>query len=202
MIKSKRGDSNILIILVTMMVVALMIVMGIVFAFVYYVGGHDFAVLPLYTAAVGFNASPEIQAGFENTVESYEAIDVSGVADNIFFFAWFFASAIGYGVAYRSRGTGNFSFLSMLTFGLMFILYIFSFFLVIMQWLYFDILLNLFINLIPNLPKLEWFLTFGGIVFLLQASTMLLLKVVDLDFRSFFGRRKAEENYDNDDLTT
>lgn len=201
MFNNKRADTNILLILFTMMVVALMIVLGVVFSFVLYVGGHDFAVLKMYDAAVLFNASPEIQAGFESTVESYEAVDVSSIADNIFLFGYFFASMIAYAIAYKSRGMGNFSFLSMLTFGLALVLFIFSFFLVIMNFLYFQILLGLFINLIPNLPFMEWWITNGGIVFLVQASTLLLVKVVDLDFRSFGARKKAEATYD-DDLTT
>lgn len=199
MFDSKKAEMNILFILLIMMVFSVILILGIIFAQIFYVAGHDFAVLNLYQAGVTFNGSQQIQDGFENTVTSYQSIEISKVSDNIWFFSYFTMSLIGYMTAYRSRSTGIFSFLSILTFGILFILYIFSFFLIIMNWLYFDILTNLFVNVVPNLPKLEWWINNGGIIFLLQASTMLLVKVIDFDFSSWNARRKKEsDTFDNE----
>ena len=62
------------------------------------------------------------------------------------------------------------------------------------QYSDFEILINLFINFTPSLPKLQWFVENGGIVMLVQATTMLLVKVIDLDLRSWGARKKAEKS--------
>ncbi len=192
MFKTKKGEMNILLILFVMMVFSVILIIGIIFAYILFAAGHDYAILTLYDAGVESNQSAEIQAGFENTVESYRSIDISSVSDNIWLFSYLSMSIIGFVAAYRSRRTGIFSFLSILTYGILFMLYLFSFFLVIMQWLYFDILLNLFTNLVPNLPMLEFWVTNGGIMFLIQASLLLLVKVIDLDLSSWKAREKKE----------
>lgn len=201
MFKSKKGDVNILLILFIIMIFSVVLLLGIIFAYILFVAGHDYAVLPLYNAGVLSNQSPEIQTGFENTVESYEGFDINTISDNLWFFSYIFMSIIAYVFAYKSRNTNFFSFLSMLTYGIMLILYIFSFFLIIINWLYSDVLLNLFINFIPNLPKLDWWVSNAGIVILIQATTLLLIKTIDFDFTSWKNRRKADGgDFDNEIL--
>lgn len=174
------------------MIFFLISIVGIAGTYFYFAVGNDYLILNLYNASTTANNSALIDAGFEEVVTNYQNTSL-GFIDNVWLFSYMFISIIGFSGAYFSRSMNYYSWLSMLTYGLMFFLFILGLFLIIINWLYRDILLNLFDNLAVNLPKFAFVLDNLGLIFLLQASIMLLLNVVDFDFAFIMGRKSKEQ---------
>ena len=79
----------------------------------------------------------------------------------------------------------------MLTYGLMFILFLLGMIEEYTSWFY-DMLINLFPTMVIDLPVFNWFLSNIGIYVLVLTSIMLLINQLDFDF-AVINRRKEKE---------
>lgn len=195
-INNKKG--NVPEIMITLMVIGLLSIIFIIIGLLVYVIGNDYVMIPLLNASQTFNASEGITTGFNTVANNYHNMELSFM-DDVWLFVYILVSIAGFVMSYKSKGDSPFTFLSMLTYGLMLILFIGGFFATIMSWLYYELLMNLFINYTPNLPKLAYYISNYGVILLLQSGLMLLLRTIDFDFRSLNNRRKNEIQSLNDD---
>lgn len=158
-------------------------------AYFYFAMGNDYLVLPFYNATESVNFSTTISDAMGTTVENYQNTNLS-IIDNVWFIAYLIISMMGYRAAYISRGLNYFSWVNMLMYGVMVLLFVASLFYVVINWWYTDILLNLFTNLAVNVPKFAFYVENYGFIFFLQAVSMLLINVVDFDI----ARNKQRKN--------
>jgi len=197
-LKKKKGQSDILMILFISLLFTIIMIIGIIMTYFNFAIGNDYVMLPLYNVSQSFNSSAQINAGYDTIVQNYQDTDLSFI-DNGWFFGYMALVMVSLMIAYSSKSMNYFAFLSWLTYGLMFFLYVVGIFSVLANFLYSDILLNLFLNLAIVTPKLGWFIANYGWVFLLHATALLLIKVLDFDFATMKQRKKREIESINDD---
>lgn len=190
---NKRGQvfGNILMIMFMIMMFGVFSVIMITGGYMSYAVGNDYIVLPLYNASTTFDTSAEITEGFENTVIYYQGIDL-GFMDNLWLFAYSTLVVMSFGAAYMVRSTNYFSFFSILTYGLMVILFVAGLFGTLIQFLYNDILLKLFINIAIDTPFLAYYVLNYGFIFLIHSVLLLLVTNLDMGFAGLQGRKNKE----------
>lgn len=192
----KKGSINVLFLMFILMIFSVIMISGLIVGYFIFAVGHDYAILPTYDAGITmteeFNSSEQLVTGFENTVESYRNIDINTASDNVFIFAYVTFTITAFMVSYYSRGSGTFAFLSLITYGVILVLYVFGLFMILLNTLYYDVLQRLFTNLVVSLPVFEWWLENSGVIMLVQASILLIVRELDFDFRSFKLRKKSE----------
>lgn len=191
--------SNVIVYMITLLVFGLIALMYITFAYFSFAVGNDFIIIPLYNATSTTNYGDNIETAFATTVEDYQGTNLDFI-DDFWFFSYCLVSVLGFYGAYSSRTTNYWSWLSMLTYGLMLMLFIAGLFYVVINWWYNDILLKLFDNLAINLPKFAWYIRNYGFLFLLQSAAMLLINIVDLDISYIRNRKKKEQASLDDEI--
>lgn len=113
--------------------------------------------------------------------------------DDFWLFAYVVFLISSFIVAYRTRRQNYFSFLGYLFYGIMFILYILTFFSIITNWFNENILMNVIPSAIILLPKFYYYLNHIGIFSAIQLGICLLLNQVDLNFAKIIQSKKKEE---------
>lgn len=191
--KNKKGEqsvSSILMLLFQIMMFGVISVIMVTGAYFFFAVGNDYVVLNLYNASTTFNTTAEIHTAFEDTVSYYQGIDL-GFIDNMWFYAYLILVIVSFGAAYRVK-TNYFTFFSLITYGLMLLLFVAGLFGTIMQFLYNDILQRLFLNLAISTPLLAYYVANYGIIFLVHAGLLFLTTMIDFDFAALRGRKKKE----------
>lgn len=186
----KKG--NLLPLYFAIMIFGIISVLVITLGYFYFAVGNDYLVLPLYNGSQTTNYSDTINQGFENTIGNYQGTNLSFI-DNFWFLAYLMISIAGLVAAYTSRNTHYFSWSNMLFSGTMIILFIVGLFSTLINWFYFDILLNLFNNMAVNVPKFAFYVENYGFIFFLQMMAMLLINVIDFDYAKLLQRKKKEK---------
>jgi len=189
--KAQQSSFSILLVLLIIMIFGLISVISVIVTYTTYTVGNDYVVLNLYNASQTFNSTAEINAGFADVTRNYQDIDLSFI-DRMWAFAYFVLVVISFRIAYMAKSTNYFSFISMLIYGMMFILFVAGLFGTLTEYLYSDILLKMFINLAVNTPLLGYYVLNYGWVFLLHGVGLLLTTVLDFDF-AFRKNRKQKE---------
>ena len=174
-----------------LMIFGIIAVSYVIITYTSYVVGNDYIVLNLYNASQELNSSAQFQAAYDQVATNYQSIDLSFI-DRMFGFGYLVLVIASFTMAYQARGTNYFGFLSMLTYGLMFVLFVAGLFGTFIEYLYNDILLQMFINMAVNTPLLGYYVTNYGWIFLLHSAALLLVTVIDLDF-AFRKNRKEKE---------
>lgn len=200
--KSKKGSIiDLLAVFMGIAIFGLISVILITMAYLLFAIGHDYVVLPMYNISQqpGFSNTSQFQAAYEFQVTSYQGMDINGLVDDTWLFGYFIVIVSSFYLAYKSRSTNYFSWLSMLTYGLMLLLFIVGLVGVVISWWYNEILLKLFINLAVNPVLFGYYIRNFSMLFLLQAAGMLLINIIDLDLASILQRKKKEDQALDDD---
>lgn len=95
-------------------------------------------------------------------------------------------------VAYRVKKQNYFSFLGMLFYGVMAILFVLTIFSTLTNWFKDNILINILPSISILLPKFYYYLDNIGIFSALQIGFCLLINMVDFDFAKIFQRKQKE----------
>lgn len=113
--------------------------------------------------------------------------------DNIWFFAYlsFFISSII--VAYKSEKNNYFSFLGLLFYGTMFILFILTIFATLTEWFKTEVLLAILPTTILIMPKFYYYIDNIGVFSLVQLVICIVINMFDFDFSKIIGRKKQED---------
>lgn len=191
MINNKKSQSgSILIVMVVILVFSVISIIGVTMGYFFFAVGNDYITLPMYNISITMNHTSQFNTAYEDVTTNYQNLDLSFI-DDMWAFGYLTMVIISFMIAYKSR-TNYFSWLAMLTYGLMFILFIAGIFSILINILYNDILLKLFINLAVNTPKLAYFVSNFGFIFLIHSAALLLTMVLDFDIE-FLRNRKNKE---------
>lgn len=188
--KSKRGN-----VVLGMFILSSFIISIVIFSllsYLLYVAGHDYIVIPTYNISLSLNESANIEAGFDSVMTNYQDIDLS-IIDDMAFVSWIIVTSVFFYLCYIGRETGVLSMMGIITYGSMFFLFVAGLFLVVTRWLYYDVLMNLFQNLIISTPKLEWLIDNFPIILLITLVIGVVINNVDLDISTMRQRKKKEQ---------
>lgn len=187
--KNKKGQiSNIIGYILLFSLIAVLYVFSSYFIFSM---GNDYIVYNLVDIGQNVNFSEKINTGFQTLGVNYQDTNLD-IIDNGFLLSYLILIISSLIVAYRSRGLNYFGFLNIMTYGLMFLLFLLGIIGVIVKWIYTDWLLALFTNLSINLPLFAFYINNLYIISLLHLVVLFLIMVIDLDFTSINTRKKNE----------
>lgn len=189
--KSQQSSANILLIFFIIMIFGVISVIYVIVGYTTYVVGNDYIVLNLYNASQSLDNTPQFQTAYETIVTNYQELDLSFI-DRLWAFSYLVLVIISFGMAYSARSTNYFSFISMLVYGMMFVLFVAGLFSTLINFLYNDILQQMFINLAVSTPLLGYYVLNYGWIFLLHGCGLLLMTVLDFDL-AFRKNRKQKE---------
>lgn len=200
--QKKGGIGDLLATFMGIAIFGLISVVLITVVYLWYAVGHDYIVLPMYDVSQqgGFVNDTQFQTAYETTVTNYQDIDINNLVDDTWLFGYFIVIILSMYLAYRSKTTNIFSWVSMLTYGLMIVLFVVGLFGVIISWWYDQLLLNLFDNLAVNPIAFAYYVRNFSQLFLFQAAAMLLVNIVDFDFSTIFNRKKKEAQALDDEI--
>lgn len=193
MVKDKKGEM-----MQAVGVILFFSIMAVISALVGYfifVTGNNYVVVPLTNTTNHTNFDPMINTGIQHAAEEYQNTNLS-IIDYGILFAMVIMTGSGLMISYHSRQLDYFSFLSLLTYGLMVLLFILSLIEIVTDWFY-SLVINLFPSIVIDLPILNWFLANIGVYFLLLVGAMLLLNQLDFDL-AVINRRKNKEFEDDE----
>ena len=188
MIKNKKGD--LMQIFFYILIFGFIVSIGLLGSYVYIASLNDYALVPIQDAGINTFDNAEIDNAFINAGNSYEAIGwgyidwLLGLVILIFIF-------VSLAISYKSKEVNYFSWLSILFYGLMFMLFLLS-----LIGLWTDYFIRLTNNLLPNfninLPIFGFYMSKIGVISLLQMAGCLLVNLIDFDFSSIWNRKKKE----------
>lgn len=200
-ISTKKGNIFINMSL-SFMVFFVIVTLLIGFVYLLYVVGNDYVVVTLWestnTSQETLNFTSNITTGFNNQVTWYQNISLS-IIDNMVFVSYilFFVGSLI--VAYFTREIDNFSWLLNLFYGVMLLLFVLGLFIITIEWLYDDIILNLFDIPLINTPYYSWLKENLGLVFIVQSVLFLLVNKLDFD-NALSNQRKKKESEAFDEI--
>lgn len=119
--------------------------------------------------------------------------------DDIWFLSYiaFFMSSLI--VSYRVRKQNYFTFLGMLFYGVMVILFAITIFTTLTNWFKDNIMIAVLPSVSILLPKFYYYLDHIGIFSSIQIGLCLLINIVDFDFAKIFQKKKQEQQALEDD---
>jgi hypothetical protein len=188
MINNKKGEMTQAIGVILMF--SLFVIIFSLVAYFIFVAGNNYIAVPLTNITNVTNFDAMINTGIQAAGEEYQATNLD-IIDYGIFAALVIMTCSGLMIAYYSRQLDYFSFLSMLTYGLMVLLFILGLIEIITDWFY-DLIINLFPSLVIDLPILSWFLDNLGLYFLILVGTMFLINQIDFDL-AVINKRKNKE---------
>ena len=176
-------------------VFAIMVVIAALLSYGIYVVGNNYVGVPLTNITNYTNFDPLINQGIEDAGTSYsntnlDIIDYGSLGGIIIL------TLSGLMVAYKSRQLDYYSFLGVMTYGMMGILFILSLVEIVTDF-FFNLIINLFPTLVIDLPITSWFLDNLGFYVLILVSFMILINQLDFDLAVITRRKDKEfEDYD------
>lgn len=197
--KKSQAVSSLLMIYFAMFIFSVISIIAVIMTYTEYAIGNDYVLIPMYNISEQLNNSARIENASAQIVTNYQGMDLDFI-DNMWFFSYFILLISSFGIAYKTKSVNYFSFLSMLTYGLMIVLFIASLFSAVLNILYYDILQNLFINMAVSVPKLAYFVRNFGYITLLHSASLLLIMMLDFDFAFIRNRQKKEEQAFDDEI--
>lgn len=182
-------------VVITFSLVSIIMIFMLYFIFIL---GNNYIAVPLTNITNVTNFDPMINTGIENAGLSYQSTNLQMI-DWGFLFGLVVLTSTSLSLSYYSRNINYFSFLSILTYGLMFLMFIVSMIEITTDWFY-SMLINLFPSMVVNLPIFSWFLSNMGIYLLSLMSIMLLLNQVDFDLAVIYRRKDKENDVFDDEV--
>lgn len=148
-----------------------------------------------------YNASSQIKDSGLITEEVFESIEESAnqYSQLIDYFDWywllFYVLFVGGSItaSYYSKQEDEFSFLTMLFYGTMLFLFLFSIFTVLTDWFSTEVLYNLLPNLQGAFPMFDTWLNSAGIITLIHLLFCMVASKIDLKLSA--GRTKKGEQF-------
>jgi hypothetical protein len=170
--------------------VSIVIVSAVFVLYFLFVSANNYITIPLTDAGLNSSFDPMVTDAMVVAGETYKNTNLMFIDYGILM-SLTLMTMIGLSIAYFSRTLNYFSFLGMLTYGLMFVLFIVGVVEQYTGWIY-DILINLFPTLVIDLPIFDYFLANSGMFTLLLCGLMLLINQLDFDL-SVITKRKDKE---------
>ena len=146
-IKNSKGMLKAFGVVVTFSLVSVMMIFILYLIFTL---GNNYIAVPLINVTNVTNFDPMINAGIEQAGLSYQNTNLQMI-DWGFFFGLVVLTSTSLSLSYYSRCMNYFSFLSILTYGLMFLMFIVSMIEITTDWIY-TMLVNLLPSIVINLP--------------------------------------------------
>lgn len=113
--------------------------------------------------------------------------------DDIWFLVYALFIASSFVIAYRAKPQNYFGFLSVLFYGIMFLLFLLTIFVTLTNWWKDNILTRLLPEAIIHLPKFYYYLDHVGIFTAVQLVICLVINLVDFDFTKINQRKEQEK---------
>lgn len=119
--------------------------------------------------------------------------------DDLWFIAYLVFIISSLIVSYKAERQNYFSFLGILFYGLMFVLFLLTLFSTITNWFKDEILLSIVPTAYIVVPKFYYYLDHIGIFSAIHLVVCLLVNMIDLDLAKIFQKKKEEEAVMNDE---
>jgi len=153
--------------------------------------------VPLTNAGLNSGFDPLVTDAIVEVGENYQDTNLRFIDYGILL-SLVLMCATGLAIAYFSRSLNYFSFLGMLTYGLMFLLFVVGMVETYTSWIY-DIIINLFPTMVIDLPIFDYWLSNVGIIVLVLCGFMLLINQIDFDLAVITRRKDKERDMLNQD---
>ena len=114
--------------------------------------------------------------------------------DDVWFLVYVMFIITSFITAYQARGNNYFTFLGMLFYGTMFLMFILTIFTTLTEWFRDEVLLALLPTVSLVIPKFYFYLDNIGIISLIHIVACLIINMVDFDFAKIFAKKKQEQN--------
>jgi hypothetical protein len=190
MINNKKGEM-----LKSFGIIATMslVIISAVFVFYFfYISGNNFISVPLTDAGLASGFDPLVTDAMVDAGETYQNTNLKFIDYGILL-SLTLVVVVGLAISYFSRSLNYFSFLGMLTYGLMFLLFIVGVVEQYTGWIY-DMMINLFPTMVIDLPVFDYFLSNMGIFILILTGFMLLINQIDFDLAVITKRKDKERD--------
>lgn len=169
---------------------AIMVVIAALLSYGIYVVGNNYVGVPLTNITNYTNFDPMINQGIEDAGTSYQNTNLD-IIDYGSLGSIIILTLSGLMVAYKSRQLDYYSFLGVMTYGMMGILFILSLVEIVTDF-FFNLIINLFPTLVIDLPITSLLLDNLGVYVLVLVSFMMLINQLDFDL-AVITRRKDKE---------
>lgn len=171
---------------------SLVAVVSMVIFYLMYIVGNDYIVFPMYDIFQNITVySSEIINASVVVAENYQNTNL-GIIDLGFFLSYILLIVSSFKVAYKTRRPEPITFLSLLFYGIMLIMFVLGFILIVVNWIYADILQVITAGMVMDLPWFTFYLTYLGIIFLFHAIGLLMVNQMDFNMEQFFQRKRKE----------
>lgn len=171
---------------------SLVTVISMVIFYLMYIMGNDYVVFPLYDIFQNMTIySSEIINASVTVAENYQNTNL-GVIDLGFFLSYILLIVSSFNISYKARKPEPITFLSLLFYGIMIMMFILGFVLIVVDWIYAEILQVITAGMVMDLPWFTFYLTHLGVIFLLHAVGLLLVNQMDFNTEQFFQRKRKE----------
>lgn len=163
-----------------------------IFLYIIFGASYDYIILNLYNAGITSGVELVEQNSFK-IVEMYQSLQINTWSDLVFliFYIMQFTGTVVL-VYTQKENTGALNFLSGVIYGTFIMLFIASFFIIIYNQLFYNVLLQLFGNFTLSLPLMEFFFKYIGVFLMVQGISLLLAKNITFDFFTDYGRKQNE----------
>lgn len=164
------------------------------FALINFAAVNDYVFYEMQNITETLERDAIIRAGTANftlsAADSYRTTNLHIDDFWLFLYMVFFISTLI--TAYKTRQKNYYSFLSIMFYGIMFILFLLSIFASLTDWFNEQVLLRALPNAIILLPKFYFFLEHIGIFTSIQVVACLVVNQLNFDFATIRERRKKE----------
>lgn len=113
--------------------------------------------------------------------------------DDIWFFLYLAFIISSFVVAYQTKPINYFGWLSILFYGIMFLLFVLTIFQTLTNWFNTEILVKIIPDAIILLPKFYYYVDHIGVFTAIQIVICLVINLVDFNFASIFAKKKQEQ---------
>ena len=163
-------------------------------SFLLYALLNDYAFFELDQVAVAFNNSGMINDQIYPAIsDTFTTATIFPAYLDYFFLASFIYMIVGmFMISYKTRRQGYFEFLAVLTYGMMFIMFILSLVVTFSVWFRDDIILAVLPTISLSLPFFSYYLENVGLINFIVILICLILNFVDLDMSKFKSRKDKD----------
>lgn len=190
---SKKASLSIYKIWIAVASFSFVYVISMVVMYLIYIIGNDYIVYPLYDIFQNMTMySDQIINASVLVAENYQNTNL-GIIDLGFFLSYLLLIIGSFKMAYRTKNPDQIQFLSLLFYGIMLMIFVLGLIMILVNWIYSDILQVITSGMILDLPYFTYYLSHMGPIFLIHAVGLLLVNQMDFDYKMFYGRKKKEQ---------
>lgn len=155
-----------------------------------FVTGNNYIAVPLTNITQAVEYDSNIEDAIINAGQTYQDTNL-GFIDYGFTLGLVFLTGGCFYLGYHSRKYNYYSFLGLLLYGLMFVLFVISLIEITTNTFY-NVLINLFPTLMIDLPIFNWFMDNLGVYLLVLSGLMLLLNQLEFDIYTIMNRKQQD----------